>query len=124
MQQKIQKINRRRSFLYIDNHCVINNDKYLLEESLGRVTLSEYALTNKSECCLQFSERIILNRKKLDAISAIFYRGQQQAYTKAIELIDSTSNDGLIDNAATKVKAKLEKARAFDCRLNDAESKY
>lgn len=118
--KKFRKLIDSGYFLYIDNHCVINNDKYISEESLGRITLSEYALTNKSECCLQFSERIILNRKKLDAISAIFYRGQQQAYTKAIELFDSTSNDGLIDNAATKVKAKLEKARAFDCRLNDA----
>lgn len=118
--EKFKKLIDSGDFLYIDNHCVINNDKYLLEESLGRVTLSEYALTNKSECCLQFYERIILNRKRLDVISAIFYRGQQQAYTKAIELIDYIGNDGLIDSAAKKAKARLETAKAYDCRLNDA----
>lgn len=118
--EKFKKLIDSRDFLYIDNHCVINNDKYISEESLGRVTLSEYALTNKSECCLQFSERIILNRKRLDVISAIFYRGQQQAYTKAIELIDCIGNDGLIDSAAKKAKARLEIAKAYDCRLNDA----
>lgn len=118
--EKFRKLIDSGDFLYIDNHCVINNEKYIIEGPLGKVSLSEYALRNKSECCLQFSERIILNRKKLEAISAIFYRGQQQAYTKAIELIDCIGNDGLLDSAAKKAKAKLEIAKAFDCRLNDA----
>lgn len=42
------------NYIYVDSHFVLNHPKYVMENLLGEIALTRYALTHMDECCLIF----------------------------------------------------------------------
>jgi DNA-binding Xre family transcriptional regulator len=43
-------------FVFADRHLVLKEEKYVLHDQTGNITLSEYALSHMDECCVVFSK--------------------------------------------------------------------
>ena len=45
---------RDGSYLYVDAHFVLNHPKYVTQDLIGTIWLTDYARTHMEECCLVF----------------------------------------------------------------------
>lgn len=59
--KKFGELFKNKKFIFVDNHVVINSDKYVVRGSDGFIQLTDYAKRNMNECCLVVNARSYAN---------------------------------------------------------------
>ena len=52
--KEFRKVTNTGNYLFVDNHFVFYDEKYVRPNSVGRLELTHYALNHMDECCLSF----------------------------------------------------------------------
>ncbi|MDT8900240.1 ImmA/IrrE family metallo-endopeptidase [Anaeroselena agilis] len=85
-------------FRYASGYFIINNEKYLTQDSTGQYVLTNYAWSNLAECALQFTYHRVNMREHGRFHTDVFHRANRQAYEK-LPRFDADRNISVIDNA-------------------------
>lgn len=94
-------------YLFVENHFVSNNPKYLTRDDEGRLRLTDYALKNMHECCLKF--KIKFDIKVPEELKFDYYLNREEMATKArIEIANDFKNCAPKDIIDQDIKAMKE----------------
>lgn len=93
-------------YVYVENHLVINDEKYVEYDRNGRLILSEYARYNLNECALKFKCTSI--KQKYENIAMFCYLCSGSQYDLSMDISLSSTENILDPEVADKFKKYQE----------------
>lgn len=97
------------TFVYVDSHFCLNDEKYIYINANGNVGMTEYARLHMDECCLVFSLKIhSKNQYSEDLHSECVLCRDVDSGIEFITIFPKDSNDGTISQAKLIIQRNAE----------------